>query len=130
MQVRDPFAPHMPVSFGSQTPWPMHGPQSPQLPFSHTRDRVPHRPQASVGAGPAQLWPVQVPHWQAWLHVCIPLSLTPHMRVAPAAHGGSPMQALHALQVPLLHVRVRVPPLQLPHACVESPTQAHAPHWH
>src|SRR5213075_1876486 len=61
-----------------------------QTPLSQLRDWVPQLPQAWV-VGPVQVWPPQLPHWQAWVQLWVPF-----MPQAWTAPGWQPT----ALQVP------------------------------
>jgi hypothetical protein len=115
-----PPVPHPCVAFGAHTPSPPHVDQllhSPASP-SHVRVSVPQLPHACEAA-PAQICPVQSPHWQLAAHVCVPPA--PHACIAFGAHIPSPPHVDQSLHNPASHVRVCVP--QLPHACEETPEQ-------
>jgi len=74
--------------------------------------QVPASPQAISPLGQ-----VQAPHWHEASHVCEPPPA--HAWVAPAEQIPSPPQALHADQLPFIHVRACIP--HLPQLCVEGP---------
>jgi len=54
-------------------------------------------------------------------HVCFPSP--PQPCEFPGEQAPPPLQVLHALHVPALHVRVWVPALQFPHAWLDAPEQ-------
>ncbi len=66
----------------------------------------------------------QLPQAQLALHVSVPLV---QACVAPGEHAPPPVHDDHADHTPLVHVRVCVPWLQLPHACIDGPLHAHTP---
>jgi hypothetical protein len=65
------------------------------------------------------------PHWQLAPQFWLPLPS--QVCVAPAAQAPCAEHAPQADQTPAVHVRVCEP--QLPHACEDSPVQAHCPPW-
>jgi hypothetical protein len=122
-----PPVPQAWVAPGMHIPSPPQADQSDQTPLLQVRLRVPQLPQASL-AGPAQVWPPQVPHWQAAVQVCAPPE--PQAWVALGAQAPWFTQAPQFDQAPLLHVRAWVP--QLPQAWVDGPVQVwfpHGSHW-
>jgi hypothetical protein len=105
-----PLAPHTWLAFGAQPVAPEQDDHPLHVPAVHARVSVPvlQFPHACEG-DPTQL---HMPQVQLDVHVCCPLA--PQACEVAGEQTPSPVQADHALQVPLLHVRVWVP--QLPHA--------------
>jgi hypothetical protein len=129
LQVWVPPSPQACVAPLVQTPSPVQADQPDHVPFSHVRARVPQLPQASL-AGPAQVCPVQRPHWHAAAQAWVPP--VPHAWVLSSVQTPSPAHADQADHVPPSQVRVCVP--QFPQACVVGPWQVgacwQASHWH
>jgi len=105
-----------------------------RLPFAGTGQFKQLGPQLAVDSlthVPLQicmpLGQTQPPHWHEVVsQVSVPVPFAQDC-CAPGAHGPSPVHADHAPVLPsLLHARVCVPRLQLPHDWVRGP-QAHAP---
>jgi hypothetical protein len=102
------------VVCGAHTPGVGHvvyGPVHVPAVMSQVRECVTQLPQLSDGAVPVHgmLWPVQLPHSQLELQVCVPLELTPHFCVASGVQPPlfSPVHADQSDTLPVLPSQVR-----------------------
>jgi len=108
LQVCLPPLPHAWPSFGLHSPCIPQPDQADHTPLLHVRVCVPHLSQLCVFE-PLQVWPVQLPHVQALLQLCLPP--VPHACVEFGEHSPCWVQLDQLDQVPvaLLQVRVCVP---------------------